>query len=265
MKGYKFGSRSERQNRINLFFAPVLILGFLLAFVAFSGMATGADQIIRVAVTPASPPILYEEDGVMKGLDLDIMNAYCASRGCTLEITAYDWQGMLAAVVSGKADVAFSGISITEKRRAVMDFSTPYLDNTWNAISLKSRNITITDLNDLKKYSIGFTRGSAYSEYFKGELEPKGFYAFDQVKLYPSYNEVMTDLRNGNIDLALIDGTVAAVYRKTMDIADSYVWSGFDQFGFAFQKGSPLVVDFDAFLVDLGEEGLKAIVAPWMN
>jgi polar amino acid transport system substrate-binding protein len=146
-----------------------------------------------------------------------------------------------------------------------MDFSTPYLDNTWNAISLKSRNITITDLNDLKKYSIGFTRGSAYSEYFKGELEPKGFYAFDQVKLYPSYNEVMTDLRNGNIDLALIDGTVAAVYRKTMDIADSYVWSGFDQFGFAFQKGSPLVVDFDAFLVDLGEEGLKAIVAPWMN
>ncbi|MCC7278487.1 MAG: transporter substrate-binding domain-containing protein, partial [Chromatiaceae bacterium] len=101
---------------------------------------------IRVAVSPASPPNLFEENGQTKGLDLEIFEGYCQARGCTLKITAYDWQGMLGAVVSGQADVAFSGISITDKRKEVMDFSQPYLENTWNLMSLKSKNIKFEDL-----------------------------------------------------------------------------------------------------------------------
>ena len=67
----------------------------------------------QVAVTPASPPNLFEENGKTQGLDYDLFDGYCKARGCTMNITAYDWQGMLGAVVSKKADVAFSGISIT--------------------------------------------------------------------------------------------------------------------------------------------------------
>lgn len=230
------------------------------------GMAMPASaKEIRVAVSPASPPNLFEENGQTKGLDLEIFEGYCQARDCTLKITAYDWQGMLGAVVSGQADVAFSGISITDKRKEVMDFSQPYLENTWNLMSLKSKNIKFEDLAEWQKYTTGYPRGMAYTDFIKTQMEPKGLYSLDKVKLYPSYNEVLADLQNGRVDLAFLDGTVASVYRKQLPIQDSYVFTGFDRFGFAFPKGSPLRDDFDRYLTELGPDKLKAIADKWLN
>ena len=220
---------------------------------------------IRVAVSPDSPPNLFEENGQTKGMDLEIFEGYCKSRGCSLKITSYDWQGMLGAVVGGQAEVAFSGISITDKRKEVMDFSQPYLENTWNLMSLKSRNIQFTDLAEWKNYSTGYPRGMAYTDFIKTQMEPKGLYNLDKGKLYPSYNEVLADLQNGQGDLAFLDGTVAAVYRKQLPIQDAYVFTGFDRFGFAFPKGSPLRDDFDRYLKELGPEKLKVIADKWLN
>ena len=103
--------------------------------------------MIKVAVSPAIPPMLFEKDGKYTGIDLEIFEGYCKSRACTFKTTAYDWLGMLGAVTSGQADVAFSGISITDKRKEVMDFSNPYFTSTWQLIGLKNRNIKITDLS----------------------------------------------------------------------------------------------------------------------
>lgn len=241
---------------------------FGLAFIAVGGCGKkeeGAAKVINVAVSPASPPNLFEENGQTKGLDYDLFDGYCKARGCTMKITAYDWQGMLGAIVSKKADVAFSGISITEPRTKVMDFSKPYMDNTWNLVSLKNRNIKLTNLDTLKNYKIGFPRGMAYMDFIKTDLEPKGIYKTDQVKLYPSYNEVLTDLQNGQVDLAFLDGTVASVYAKKLPIQDSYVFTGFDRFGFAFPKGSALRADFDKYLDELGPEKKQAIIDKWMK
>ncbi|MBP6807864.1 MAG: transporter substrate-binding domain-containing protein, partial [Chromatiaceae bacterium] len=221
----------------------ILFLAGLLLIAGCSKQDNAKE--IRVAVSPASPPNLFEENGQTKGMDLEIFEGYCKSRGCSLKITSYDWQGMLGAVVGGQAEVAFSGISITDKRKEVMDFSQPYLENTWNLMSLKSRNIQFTDLAEWKNYSTGYPRGMAYTDFIKTQMEPKGLYSLDKVKLYPSYNEVLADLQNGQVDLAFLDGTVAAVYRKQLPIQDAYVFTGFDRFGFAFPKGSPLRDDFD--------------------
>jgi polar amino acid transport system substrate-binding protein len=243
-----------------------IALGF--AVIAAGGCGKkeeGAAKIINVAVSPASPPNLFEEAGKTQGLDFDLFDGYCKARGCTMNITAYDWQGMLGAVVSKKADVAFSGISITEPRKKVMDFSKPYMDNTWNLVSLKNRNIKLENLDTLKNYTIGFPRGMAYMDFIKTDLEPKGIYKTDQVKLYPSYNEVLADLQNGQVDFAFLDGTVASNYAKTLPIQDSYVFTGFDTFGFAFPKGSALRADFDKYLAELGPEKKQAIIDKWMK
>ena len=248
-----------------------LLTSFALALsvVAVGGCgkqeAAGAPKVVNVAVTPASPPNLFEENGQTKGLDYDLFDGYCKARGCTMAITAYDWQGMLGAVVSKKADVAFSGISITEPRQKVMDFSKPYMDNSWNLVSMKSRNIKLANLDTLKNYSIGFPRGMAYMEFIKTDLEPKGIYQTDKVKLYPSYNEALTDLQNGQVDLVFLDGTVASVYRKKLPIQDSYVFEGIDKLGFAFPKGSALRADFDKYLDELGPEKRQAIIDKWMK
>lgn len=220
---------------------------------------------LKVAVCPTSPPNMFEENGKYQGLDLDIFEDFCKVRGLKYKITTYDWQGMLGSVISKQADVAFSGISITAKRKEVMDFSQPYMDNTWNLVSIKSKNLKITDLANLKKYTIGYPRGMAYSQFIKDDLEPKGIYKLESVKMYPTYNEVLADLKNGNLDLAFLDGSVASVYKKKMDIQDSYIFTGFDTFGFAFPKGSQLRADFDKYLKELGPEKLQTMVKKWIN
>jgi len=249
------------------------LLAFAVAFsfvaVAGCGKESGGGgavpKVINVAVTPASPPNLFEENGQTQGLDYDLFDGYCKARGCTMKITAYDWQGMLGAVVSKKADVAFSGISITEPRQKVMDFSKPYMDNSWNLVSMRSRNLKLANLDTLKNYTIGFPRGMAYMDFIKTELEPKGIYSTDKVKLYPSYNEALTDLQNGQVDLVFLDGTVASVYRKKLPVQDSYVFEGIDRLGFAFPKGSALRADFDKYLDELGPEKRQAIIDKWMK
>ena len=241
---------------------------FTLALVAVGGCGKqegAGSKVINVAVTPASPPNLFEENGQTKGLDYDLFDGYCKARGCKMNITAYDWQGMLGAIVSGKADVAFSGISITEPRQKVMDFSKPYMDNSWNLVSMTSRGIKLANLDTLKNYSIGIARGTAYTDFIKTELQPKGIYSVDQLKLYPTNNEALADLQNGQVDLVFLDGTVASVYRKKLPIQDSYVFEGIDKLGFAFPKGSQLRKDFDKYLDELGPEKRQAIIDKWMK
>jgi len=229
--------------------------------------ANSAGNVIKVAVSPTSPPMLFEVNGKISGIDMEIFEAYCQARACSLEVTSYDWQGMLGAVSSGQADVAFSGISITDKRKEAMDFSKPYFDNSWHLVSLKSRNIQIADLNQLKNYSIGYPRGMAYNDLIKNDFEPHGYYSLSKVKLYPTYSEVTADLQNGNLDLAFIEEPVLAdfMYKKKLPIQSSYVITGKDKLGFAFAKGSTRRDDFDQYLAEMGPEKIKAIVDKWMK
>ncbi len=245
----------------------VKLLGLLCCVGALAAGCSKNEKpnTIKVAVSPASPPMLFEEKGKMQGVDLEIFEGYCKSRGCTIQITPYDWQGMLGAVSSGQADVAFSGISITDKRKEAMDFSQPYYDNSWHLVTLASRNIKLDDLSKLKDYSLGYPRGMAYNDLIKNDLEPKGYYTLSRAKLYPSYNEVIADLQNGNLDVAFIEQPVLANYQYKMKlpIVSSYVFTGVDTLGFAFAKGSKMRDDFNKYLTELGPEKLKEIIDRW--
>ena len=244
-----------------------VIFSALLALGMTACSKSSDSQEIKVAVSPASPPMLFDDNGQIVGVDMDIFQGYCKARSCTFKVTPYDWQGMLGAVSSGQADVAFSGISITDKRKEAMDFSQPYYDNAWHLVSMKDKNIQITDLSQLKQYSIGYPRGMAYDDLIKNELEPKGYYSLSQVKLYPSYAEVVTDLQNGNLDLAFIEEPVFLNYQNKLKlpIQSSYNFKGFDKMGFAFAKGSKLRDDFDKYLNEIGADKIKAILDKWMS
>jgi polar amino acid transport system substrate-binding protein len=244
------------------------LLGIILFSVVLAACTDSSTKEIKVAVSPSSPPMLFDDKGQIVGADMDIFKGFCESRKCTYKVTPYDWQGMLGAVSSGQADMAFSGISITDKRKEAMNFSQPYYDNAWHLVSTKDKNIKITDLSQLKQYTIGYPRGMAYSDLIKNELEPKGYYSLDQVKLYPSYAEVVTDLQNGNINLAFIEEPVFLNYenKQKLPIESSYVFKGFDKLGFAFAKDAQaLRDDFDKYLVELGPEKIKEILNKWMK
>ena len=226
---------------------------------------TAAKQaVIQAAVCPTSPPNCFQREKDYVGIDVEIFNAFCAGRGATVALTAYDWAGMLGAVIANRADVAFSGISITDKRKEVMDFSEPYMINTLVIAALADRNVTIATTADWKQYRLGFVRGMYFGDLIKTTY--KDAYDYAKLQQYPSYNELLADLGNGNVDGAFMDSLVMADQKEKAiyNLVTAFTLEEADQFGFAFPKASPLRDEFNQFLQAHSEE-IKAIIARHMK
>lgn len=107
----------------------MIVLGIMSSSAFADSIVEG--RTLNVAVSPASP-LCYLKVLMANCRDRSgAFSSYCQSRHCKLNITEYAWDGMLGAVASGQADVAFSGISITDKRKKVIDFSEPYYINSF--------------------------------------------------------------------------------------------------------------------------------------
>lgn len=247
-------------------FAKALVVGTCIFATLMSVGCSKSDKkstpVLQVAVTPTNPPMLFEENGQIVGVDLDIFKGFCESRGCTFTMKSYNFQEMLDAVANGQADVAFAGISITEKRKLLMDFSNPYVQHPWNLTSLKKRKILITHLDQIKKYSIGFPAGAVFADYIENEWQPKGIYSLDKVKLYPTYTEAMAALDNGSLDLVFMDSSMLKTYmnrsKENTNLQTSFEIPYADNLGFAFAKGSPIREDFNRYLAELGADRIKS-------
>jgi polar amino acid transport system substrate-binding protein len=255
--------------KISQLFTKTLLLSTCISLALLSVACSKSDnkttKVLQVAISPSIPPFTFEEKGQPVGVDVEIFKGFCESRGYTYKLKAYDFQGMLGAVASGQADVAFSGISITPKRLEVMEFSNAYVQNSWDLISLAKRNIRITNEAQIKNYSIGFPTGTVFMDQIKSEWAPKGIYPVNRVKLYPSYSEAITDLNNGNLDLVFVDSSMLTTYvnKMKMPFISSYQIAYADKLGFAFKKGSPIREDFNKYLAELGPEKINAMEAKW--
>lgn len=223
-----------------------------------------AQKALRAAVCPTSPPNCFQQEKEYVGIDVEILRAFCEGRGGSFEVTAYDWAGMLGAVVAGRADVAFSGISITDKRKEAMDFSEPYMVNTLIIAALADRGVAIATTADWKNYKLGFVRGMYFGDLIKTTY--KDAYAYEDLKQYPSYNELLADLGNGNVDGAFMDSLVMADQKEKgiYDLATAFTLAEADNFGFAFPKGSALRDEFNQFLLEHAAE-VQAIIARHMK
>jgi polar amino acid transport system substrate-binding protein len=175
-------------------------------------------------------------------------------------LTAYDWTGMLGAIIANRADLAFSGISITEKRKEVMDFSDAYMVNVLIIAALADHKVTINTTQDWKTYRLGFVRGMYFGDLIKTTYKE----AYDYAKLsqYPSYNELLADLGNGKVDGAFMDSLVMADQKAKgiYNLTAAFTLKEADQFGFAFPKGSALRDEFNQFL-KTHDERVKSIIA----
>ncbi|MGN0484060.1 MAG: ABC transporter substrate-binding protein/permease [Lachnospiraceae bacterium] len=81
---------------------------------------------LTVAMNAAFQPYEYYENGVIVGIDADMMQAICDELGMKLKLEDMEFDSIITAVQSGKADVGASGMTITEERKKNIDFTDSY-------------------------------------------------------------------------------------------------------------------------------------------
>ena len=96
------------------------------------------NGVLRVTTEGTYPPMNYYREGELVGVEVEMCALFCEDYGYGLDISSMSFDGMLAAVQSGKFDFALSGIAVTDERKESVSFSDPYYSGGYQMAVLKS-------------------------------------------------------------------------------------------------------------------------------
>ena len=93
-------------------------------------------------------PYEYREDGKIVGIDVEMATAVADKLGMELEIQDMQFDSIITAVQSGKADMGVAGMTVTEDRLKNINFSDPYTTATQVIIVRNGKSATAFDLSE---------------------------------------------------------------------------------------------------------------------
>ena len=228
-----------------------------------SGSGSGAGDKIVVGLDDNFPPMGFkDENNEIVGFDIDLAKEATKRLGREVEFKAIDWSSKEAELKSGRVNVLWNGLDITDKRKENMLFSDPYMDNR-QIIFVKKGATGITDEQSLAGKTVGTQSASTAEEYIDGSDFFKN--KVKEVKKYSDFVSAFMDLENGRVDAVIGDEIVGRYYMSkhpdTIDAVDVAV-GPVSQFGIAFAKDNQkLRDDVQKVLDEMVKDGTVAKIS----
>lgn len=196
---------------------------------------------ITIAVENAYPPFNYidVESGRPGGWDYDAIYEICTRLHCAPVFQEAAWEGMIQAVADGQFDMAADGITITEDRAQIVDFSVGYINIEQRLLVRRGEDRfgSIEEFAEDDSLILGTQTGTTNYETATRYLSEDRINAFEQFPF------AVQALINGDVDAVIIDEVAGQGY--VGENADQVELIGppivSDQLGFIFPKGSDLV------------------------
>lgn len=208
------------------------------------------------------PPFeTVNEAGEIVGFDIDVLTAICERVNCVVEFQTTAWDGIFPALANGEFDVVASGVTITEERDQVVDFTDSYFSvDQAVAVRVEDESLTLEDFTD-SDLIFGAQQGTTNA------IVAEDLVGRDRVQLYDDFNAALLALINGDVDGVLIDDVVAdefvQQYAGEIAVGIRAVESG-DELGFAVQEGDGLVDALNAGLQSIKDDGtLEELKDKW--
>ena len=157
---------------------------------------------LTMATNAAFPPYEMTTDaGEFEGIDVDTAKAIAEKLGLELQIDDMDFDAALLSVQQGKADIVMAGVTVTDERKAVMDFSDSYATGIQSIIVPNDSDIASPD--DLAGKKIGTQRGTTGYIYCSDDFGDENVVAYDDGLT------AVQALNNGQVDAVVIDNAPA--------------------------------------------------------
>lgn len=237
-----------------------------IAVGAMIGGTSAASAAKLQAVTdPSFVPfeMMDKDTGKMVGFDMDILAEVAKRAGFDYDLRTMDFNGIIPALQTGNADVALAGITITDEREKIVDFSEPYYDSGLRILKRKGDD-SISKLEDLKGKKIGTKIGSTSYDFLEKNLGDSA-----DITPYPGSADMYMALMAGSIDAVFYDAPNVGYFARTKG-GDKVATVGplyeGQQYGIAFESGSEWVDDTNQALAAMKEDGTYAkIYEKWFG
>ena len=166
-----------------------------------------------MSTNAAFPPYEMVADGEgvyqgLEGIDVEIALAIADKLGLELVIDDMDFDAALMAVQNNSADVMLAGLSYSEDRDEVVDFTDSYATGVQVVIVKEGSDVTMDNLGE---YMIGTQRGTT-GYIYASDTPENGGYGEDHVIAYDNGATAVQELINGTIDAVIIDNQPAQEY-----------------------------------------------------
>ncbi len=240
--------------RAPLILFVLLIAGLLLSACGGAKESLGGKEV-TIAVENAYLPFNYidPDTGEPAGWDYDVWDEICVLIDCIPVYVEAAWEGMIQAVADGQFDAAGDGITITEDRAEIVDFSVGYIaiDQRLLVRIDEDRFESIEDIVANEEINLATQSGTTNYETALTYLPADRIQAFEQ------FGFVVQALIAGDVDAVIIDEVAGQGYMG--ENADKLKLIGpsmsSDQLGFIFPKGSELVGPVNDAIEELKKNG----------
>lgn len=227
----------------------------ILSMVVFVGCSDDIDndevktnsEPLVVAMELAYPPFETKDDkGEPIGVSVDFAKAFGEYIGRDIKIENMVWEGLVPSLQIGKVDMILSSMSITDKRKQIVDFSEPYANAMLAVLTNKDSIITsVEDLNQ-EKMKLAVKTGSTGYIYAQNNLQNAEIIAL------ADESACVTEVVQGKADGFIYDQlTIYRNWQSNLDTTNAIFipFQNADMWGVAVQKDNPeLLAQLNEFI-----------------
>ncbi|WP_232006280.1 amino acid ABC transporter substrate-binding protein/permease [Mycobacterium sp. 852013-50091_SCH5140682] len=231
-----------------------VFVGLIGIALCLTAPASAAGEHYVIATDTTFAPFEFQDaQGKLVGIDMDLMREIAKDQGFTVDIKPLGFDAALQAVQANQAAGVIAGMSITDERKKVFDFSDPYFESGVQMAVLKT-NDDIKSYSDLRGKRVAVKNGTEGAQ-FAASIKDK--YGFDIVSFADS-SSMFDEVRTGN-SVAVFEDYPVLNYGiqqgngfKTVTPKESG-----SSYGFAVNKGqnAELLAKFNAGLKNLKASG----------
>jgi len=209
------------------------------------------DPIIIGANIGNVPWEFQNTDGEFVGFEVDLVKEIGKRLNREVDIVNVPFNGLFAAVQSGRIHMAISSIGITEKRLESMSFTQPYYDSDQSLTTVRGSGIS--GLEDLRDQIVAVDTGST-GDMWATENQAK--YGFAEIRRYEGLAPAMLDVVIGRVKGYISDIPALQYYTKdkpNLEVVERIPTGG--RYALMMEKNKPLVAEVNAVISTLKEQG----------
>jgi polar amino acid transport system substrate-binding protein len=236
---------------------------------AAAGYVTPGRLTIATGEPAYSPWVEDDDPASGKGFEAAVAYAVAEELGFDRDDVVWVRTGFEQAIAPGPKDfdLNLQQFTITDERRAAVDFSTPYYTTAQVVVTLEGTPAAgAASLAELEPLAIGAASGSTSFEAAEAQIAPAA-----GVQVFNTNDDAKLALQNGQVDAIVVD-LPTAFYLVGAELEGGTIVgqlpdsAGGDELGFVLEKDSPLTDDVSAAVDALREDGtLASLEDQWLG